>query len=58
MATYPPLQRALARFLFREREPAFPFFFLNDHKYADRDKLIDPAGWSHAFGDSEGGEVP
>ncbi len=58
IATFPPITRALDEFFFVERPPKLPLFFLNGHKYPNADHLRSVQTWSHAFGDSEGGEVP
>lgn len=58
MATAPALADALARFFFVQRPPDKPLFFLNGHKYDNVEHLRRLETWCHAFGDSEGGEVP
>ncbi len=58
VATFPPMVRALEEFFFVERPPRMPLFFLNGHKYENPSHLRSVETWSHAFGDSEGGEVP
>lgn len=58
LATQPALQRALRPLLFVPRGDLLPLFYLNGAKFDDPAHLADLANWHHAFGDSEGGEVP
>lgn len=58
VASSPGLQRVLRPLLFVERGVPLPLFLLNANKYSDPAVLKRVEHWHHAFGDSEGGEVP
>ncbi len=58
LATRPALQQALRPMLFVPRGDPLPLFYLSGDKFEDPAHLADVTRWHHAFGDSEGGEVP
>ncbi len=57
LATEPAIARALRGMLFFERPPNMPLFFL-DRSERRAERTLSIERWNHAFGDSEGGEVP